>query len=94
MNTQLPPVCGQSLGMFAAFVCQSAIKSLIRHGTLRAGQCLFESGQDVGWDQRRFAAPAHQQFSMFYDGEPALEASWSHPTLKMAMALERSQLIW
>ena len=51
------------------------------------GQCLFESEQDVGWDQRRFAAPAHQQFSMFHDGRLALEASWSHPTLKKAMAL-------
>ena len=46
------------------------------------GKCLFEAGQCVGWDQRRFAAPAHQQFSMFQDGGPALEASLSHPTLK------------
>ena len=51
------------------------------------GQCLFEFEQDVGWDQRRFAALAHQQFSKFPDGGPALEASWSHPTLKKAMAL-------
>ena len=51
------------------------------------GQCHFEAGQDVGWDQRRFAAPAHQQFSKFPDGGPALEASWSHPTLNKAMAL-------
>ncbi len=51
------------------------------------GQCLFEAGQDVGWDQRRFAAPAHQQFTMFPDGGPALDASWPHPTLKQAMAL-------
>ena len=50
-------------------------------------RCFFEAGQDVGWDQRRFAAPAHQQFSTFPDGGPALELSWSHPTLKQAMAL-------
>ncbi len=54
---------------------------------LQQGQCLFESEQDVGWDQRRFAAPAHQQFSMLPDGGPALQANWSHPTLKKAMAL-------
>ena len=27
-------------------------------------------------------------FSTFSDGGPALEASWSHPTMKKAMALE------
>ena len=47
----------------------------------------YLAGQDVGWDQRRFAAPAHQQFSMFHDGGPALEASWSHPTLKLGRAV-------
>ena len=26
----------------------------------RQSQCFFEVGQDVGWDQRCFAAPAHQ----------------------------------
>ena len=41
----------------------------------------------VGWDQRRFAAPAHRIFKRLLDGGPALEASWSHPTLKWAMAL-------
>jgi len=51
------------------------------------GQCLFEAGQDVGWDQWRFAAPAHHQFSTFPYGGPALEASWSHPTLKKPFAL-------
>ena len=34
----------------------------------------------VGWDQRRFAAPAHQEVSTRSDGGPALEASLSHPT--------------
>ena len=48
------------------------------------GQCLFEFEQNVGWDQRRFAAPAHQQFAMFYDGGLVLEASWSHPALSKA----------
>ena len=49
----------------------------ISHGS---GQ--FQSEQFVGWDQRRFAALAHQQFSIVFHGGPALEASWSHPTLK------------
>ena len=26
------------------------------------GQCLFEVGLNVGWDQWRFAAPAHPNF--------------------------------
>ena len=45
------------------------------------------SAKVVGWDQRRFAAPAHHDFSTIHDGGLALEASWSHPTLKQAMAL-------
>ena len=36
---------------------------------------------DVGWDQRRFAAPAHQNSIPTSGGGPALEASLSHPTL-------------
>ena len=51
----------------------------------------FDAGQDVGWDQWRFAAQAHHQFSTFPDGGPALEASWSHPTLKMPITLVYSQ---
>ncbi len=51
------------------------------------GQCLDDARLDVGWDKRRFAAPAHQHFAMFPDGGPALEASLSHPTLKMAFDL-------
>ena len=43
-------------------------------------QCVFEAGQEVGCDKWRFAAPAHHPFSTFPDGEPELEASWSHPT--------------
>ena len=34
----------------------------------------------VGWDQRRFAAPAHQDATSNANGGPALEASLSHPT--------------
>ncbi len=41
-------------------------------------------GADVGWDQRRFAAPAHHELSRSRDGGPALEASLSHPTKKKA----------
>ena len=33
------------------------------------------------------ASPTHHDFSTFSDGGPVLELSWSHPTLKMAMAL-------
>ena len=36
--------------------------------------------RSVGWDQRRFAAPAHQMKSSQRSGGPALEASLSHPT--------------
>ena len=35
---------------------------------------------NVGWDQRRFAAPAHQNVVATPDGGPALEASLPHPT--------------
>ena len=44
------------------------------------GSVQLELAQDVGWDQWRFAAPAHRQFSKIFHGGPALEASWSHPT--------------
>ena len=50
------------------------------------GHRLVWSAQPVGRDQRRFAAPAHHDFSKFPDGGPAIEASWSHPTLKKAIA--------
>ena len=36
----------------------------------------------VGWDQRRFDAPAHHDDATRPDGGPALEASWSHPGLR------------
>jgi hypothetical protein len=49
--------------------------------------------QDVGWDQRRFAAPAHQQIPTFHHGGPALEASWSHPTLTKVIALSFTRRI-
>ena len=45
------------------------------------GDRLVWSAQSVGWDQWRFVAPAHHDFSTLPDGGPALEASWSHPTL-------------
>ena len=38
----------------------------------------------VGWDQRRFAAPAHHDGATISDGGPALEASLSHPTSKLS----------
>ena len=31
----------------------------------------------------RFAALAHQQFSMFQDGGPVLKASWPHPNSQL-----------
>ena len=51
------------------------------------GRWLLDAGSDVGWDQRRFAAPAHQDSSTFRDGGPALEANLSHPTMKKLIAL-------
>ena len=45
-----------------------------------SGEWASGSDSEVGWDQRRFAAPAHQDSAMPPDGGPALEASWSHPT--------------
>ncbi len=50
------------------------------------GSVQFEVAQNVGWDQRRFAAPAHHQFLKVFHGGPALEASLSHPTLKLGRA--------
>ncbi len=54
------------------------------------GHRIVGTAQAVGRDKWRFAAPAHHDFSTFPDGGPALEASWSHPTLKKAMALSAS----
>ncbi len=59
-----------------------------RAATARGGHRLVGSAKLVGWDQWRFAAPAHHEFSTFPEGGPALEASLSHPTLKKAMALD------
>ena len=57
-----------------------------------ANRAATESGGEgdageVGWDQWRFAAPAHHEFTTFPFGGPALEATWSHPTLKLPTAL-------
>ena len=54
------------------------------------GHRLVGSAKLIGWDQWRFAAPAHHEFSTFPDGGPALEASWSHPTLNKAVALDNA----
>ncbi len=56
------------------------------------GHRLVGSEEPVGWDQRRFVAPAHHDFSTFSDGGPALEASLSHPTVKKAMALKTGRV--
>jgi len=45
-----------------------------------AADLVENSSMKVGWDQRRFAAPAHQNRVAPKDGGPALEASLSHPT--------------
>ena len=68
-------------------------KDLADGGT---GHCLGESAKPVGWDQRRFAAPAHHERATYPVGGPALELSWSHPTLKdvrnaVAIASRRSE---
>ncbi len=63
----------------------------LRHIQEVVGSCqghrLVWSAKLAVWDQWRFAAPAHTDFSTFPDGGPALELSWSHPTLNKAMAL-------
>ncbi len=49
----------------------------------------------VGWDQRRFAAPAHHDVGTIHDGGvieaggPALEASLSHPTSPLLRSFSR-----
>ena len=55
------------------------------------GGPICETTQSAEWDQRRFAAPAHQQFTTLSGGGPALEASWSHPT---AFARRRISQPW
>ena len=44
------------------------------------GDRAMESANAAGWDQRRFAAPAHHERGANQDGGPAPEAGWSHPT--------------
>ena len=51
------------------------------------GYGLVGTEKPVGWDQRRFAAPVHHEFSTFPDGGPALEASWPRPPLNEPIAL-------
>ena len=53
--------------------------------TLRVGDGATEP--DLGWDQRRFAAPAHHESVASQDGGPALEASLSHPTASQPIRL-------
>ncbi len=52
-------------------------------------QCPTDEGTSpsVGWDQRRFAAPAHPETETPAEGGPALEASLSYPTFKTASAM-------
>jgi len=57
----------------------------------RAG--LGNGPHEVGWDQRRFAAPAHHETVASSDGGPALEASLSHPTSLPADARQRYQTL-
>ena len=69
--------------------CSLPSAGRVREGGEWHGSVQLEVAQNVGWDQRRFAAPAHHQFSMFSHAGLALEASWSHPTLKLARAVGR-----
>ena len=57
------------------------------------GSAQFEVVQTVEWDQQRFAAQANHQFSNVFHGGSALEASWSHLTLKLGRAMGRWQLL-
>ncbi len=54
---------------------------------------LGNGAHEVGWDQRRFAAPAHHDLVTSPDGGPALEASLSHPTGLPADARQRFQTL-
>ena len=52
-------------------------------------EALGNGSHDVGWDQQRFAAPAHHELVAAPDGGPAHEASLSHPTSIPADARQR-----
>ena len=51
------------------------------------GHRLVGSAQPVGWDQRRFAAPAHHDFSMFPTWWAGARSELVPPYVKKAMAL-------
>jgi hypothetical protein len=54
---------------------------------MQQGQVHFEAGEEVGWDQGRFAAPTHHEFTLFHDGGPTLGVSWAHPSFNKKMGL-------
>ena len=57
---------------------------LLAHGSVQ-----YEVAQNVGWDQRRLAASAHQQFALFHEDRPALELSWYHPPGELPFGVQR-----
>ncbi len=78
-------------------VPSTVVPSLRRRDRHRDGVCIWADLKQgdrlleceasvVGWDQRRFAAPAHHRDGRFPSGGPALEASLSHPTLNKVVA--------
>jgi len=70
-----------------------AAKYLDHPEDLQAGRFMWYGSVQFGaakfavWDQRRFAASAHHQFSKMTHGGTALEASLSNPTLKLGRAV-------
>ena len=56
-------------------------------------ESLGNGSYDVGWDQRRIAAPAHHDQVTSPDGGPALEASLSHPTRLPTDARQQHQTL-
>ena len=65
-----------------------------RFGFIGQGQLMSAQGhrfvgaaQPVGWDQRRFAAPAHHDFSMFPEWWAGARSELVPPYVKKAMAL-------
>ena len=58
------------------------------------GHRLVGSAQPVGWDQRRFAALAHHDFSMFPAWWAGARSELVPPYVKKAMALLQSQMVF
>ena len=68
-----------ALMMMVVLPCVTWTQVVIEH-RVSSGQRSSDEASAVGWDQRRFAAPAHHERGETDNGGPAPEAGWSHPT--------------